>query len=73
MISAEDEVEFSPKCAAVLVVAMGAGVGAGVAYVAAPVALCTVGFCPVGVAGDSFAAWWQATFPLVAKRWGDPG
>jgi hypothetical protein len=38
-----------------------------VAYTLTPAALCTAGFCAPGIAGSSFAAWWQSTIPLVAK------
>lgn len=62
----DEDVKISPKCAAVLI-AMGTSVGAVVTYAAAPAALCTAGFCSAGVTGGSFAAWWQSTFPLVAK------
>eukprot|EP00539_Tryblionella_compressa_P006060 CAMPEP_0178754448 /NCGR_PEP_ID=MMETSP0744-20121128/12163_1 /TAXON_ID=913974 /ORGANISM="Nitzschia punctata, Strain CCMP561" /LENGTH=262 /DNA_ID=CAMNT_0020408357 /DNA_START=66 /DNA_END=851 /DNA_ORIENTATION=- len=62
----EREVYISKKCAAVLLV-FGATAGAGVTYVFTPFAACTAGFCSVGVAKGSAAAWWQSTLPLVAK------
>ena len=60
------EVQMSPKCAAVLITA-GTALGAGAAYAFTPAAICSVGFCPAGVTGGSFAAWWQSTMPLVAS------
>lgn len=65
-IQEEEDIQISAKCAAVLVVA-GTGLGAGVAYTLTPAAICAAGFCPAGVAGGSFAAWWQSSIPLVAK------
>jgi len=62
----DEEVKISAKCAAVLVTA-GTALGAGAAYAFTPVAICSVGFCHAGVAGGSFAAWWQSTMPLVAS------
>ena len=61
---AEDTVFVSPKCAAVIISGGTIG-GAGLAYALTPTALCTAGFCPVGVSGSSFASWWQSTMPLV--------
>ena len=66
----EDEnVDVSPKCAAILL-ASGTTIGVaslGLGYALPPVALCSAGFCATGVASGSFAAWWQSTMPLVAK------
>mmetsp|Transcript_26986 Transcript_26986/g.31883 ORF Transcript_26986/g.31883 Transcript_26986/m.31883 type:complete len:264 (+) Transcript_26986:136-927(+) len=61
-----DDVTVSDKCAAVLLVS-GSAIGAGLAYAITPVALCSAGFCPTGVTGSSFAAWWQSTMPLIVK------
>lgn len=61
-----EDINISTKCAAVLVVA-GTTVGAGLTYALTPAAICAAGFCPVGVAGSSFASWYQSTLPLVAK------
>lgn len=61
----EKGVNISRNCATVLLVT--AGVSAGAISVLTPVAACTAGFCQAGVAGGSFAAWWQSTMPLVAK------
>ena len=61
----QTDAKISPKCAAVLLAAAGT---AGVTAAAfTPTALCTAGFCSTGVAGGSFASWWQSTMPLVAK------
>eukprot|EP00550_Attheya_septentrionalis_P012353 CAMPEP_0198303952 /NCGR_PEP_ID=MMETSP1449-20131203/57151_1 /TAXON_ID=420275 /ORGANISM="Attheya septentrionalis, Strain CCMP2084" /LENGTH=218 /DNA_ID=CAMNT_0044006459 /DNA_START=104 /DNA_END=760 /DNA_ORIENTATION=- len=63
---ADDGVVVSAKCAAVIL-ASTTTLGAGVAYTLTPAALCTAGFCAPGIAGSSFAAWWQSTIPLVVK------
>lgn len=64
--NANDDVEVSAKCAAVLL-ASTTTLGAGVAYVT-PALLCGAGgFCATGVAGNSFASWWQSTMPNVVK------
>lgn len=60
----EESVHISAKCAAVIV-SGGALGGAGLVYALTPAALCTAGFCPVGVSQSSFASWWQSTMPLV--------
>lgn len=61
----DEECNISPKCASVI---LATGVLGGVSVAAlTPTALCAAGFCPVGVAGNSFASWWQSTMPLVAK------
>jgi hypothetical protein len=61
-----EDITISAKCASVLVVA-GTTLGAGATYVLTPVAICAAGFCPTGVAGGSFAAWFQSTMPLITK------
>jgi len=61
-----DHIAISDQCAAVLLVS-GSAIGAGLAYAITPVALCSAGFCSVGVTGSSFAAWWQSTLPLIVK------
>lgn len=61
----EEEVQISKKCGAVLLASTTA-LGAGAVYALTPAAICTAGFCPVGVTGGSFASWWQATMPLIA-------
>ena len=63
---ADDTINVSSKCAAVLL-ASGTTLGAGVTYALTPAALCTAGFCAPGVAAGSFASWWQSTMPLVVK------
>ena len=60
----EDQVKISPECAAALL-ATTAALGAGATYALTPAVMCTAGFCPTGVAGSSFASWWQSTMPLV--------
>ena len=62
----DQDITISTKCASVLIVA-GTTLGAGLTYALTPVAICAAGFCPAGVAGGSFASWWQSTMPLVAK------
>jgi hypothetical protein len=62
----QDEINISPKCAAVLLA--GTGIIAGTGAMLTPTALCSIlGFCPTGVAGGSLASWWQSTLPLVSK------
>eukprot|EP00978_Attheya_sp_CCMP212_P003406 scaffold7018_cov71-Attheya_sp.AAC.1 len=63
---ADDGVVVSAKCAAVIL-ASTTTLGAGVVFTLTPAALCTAGFCAPGIAGSSFAAWWQSTLLLVAK------
>jgi len=50
-----EDVHIAPRCAAV-VLAGGTAMGAGVAYALAPAALCSVGFCSVGVTSGSMAS-----------------
>lgn len=57
--------KISDKCAAVLI-SIGGTTAAG-AFMMTPTALCTAVFCSTGVAGGSFASWWQSMMPLVAK------
>lgn len=64
--SKEATVDISPDCAAALLV-IGAGAGGTILYFLTPAAMCTAGFCATGIAGNSFAAWWQSTMPLVVK------
>ena len=60
----DEEMEISSKCAMVLVGAS-VTVGAGATYALTPAAICTMGFCPIGVTGGSYAAWWQSTMQVV--------
>lgn len=53
----------SPECAAVLA-ATGGGAGAGMTCVVGPM-LRLLGFTATGVAGGSFAAYWQSMLPLI--------
>lgn len=62
----QQQIEISSKCAAVLV-ATTTTVGVSAAYLLTPAALCAAGFCPAGIAGGSFASWWQSTMPFVAS------
>ena len=64
--SSDDSVTVSPKCAASLLTSS-AAIGGVAAYAFTPTMLCTAGFCHAGVAGGSFASWWQSTMPLVVK------
>ena len=60
-----EETSISQACAAFM--ASGGILGAGAAITYFPMALCTVGFCPVGVTGGSAAALVQSTLPLITK------
>jgi hypothetical protein len=60
-----NSIQISAKCASVITVA-GTALGAGAAFALTPAALCAAGFCSTGVAGGSFASWWQSTMPLIA-------
>ena len=61
-----DAVKVTPQCAAVLLVGGGV-VGATVAATVLPALLYILGFSSGGVLGNSFAASWQSTMPLVAQ------
>lgn len=62
----EEEIPVSPECAAVLLVG-GGTIGGTTIYMLATPLLAILGFTSTGVAGSSFAAWWQSTMPLIAS------
>mmetsp|Transcript_61790 Transcript_61790/g.145681 ORF Transcript_61790/g.145681 Transcript_61790/m.145681 type:complete len:306 (+) Transcript_61790:97-1014(+) len=66
-VDATQEVLVSPQCATVVMVTSGV-LGAAVAWILTPVVLWMAGFAEIGVAEGSYAAAWQSTMPLVAKR-----
>jgi Interferon-induced 6-16 family len=62
----EDEVEVSRECAGVLLVG-GSLAGGGTAFLATGSLLALLGFTSTGVAGGSFAAWWQSSMPMISS------
>lgn len=61
----EEDWTPSPKCASALLASTILGYAATTAFL--PRALCTAGFCSIGVSGGSYASWWQSTMGSVAK------
>ena len=60
------EVTVSPECAAVLIVGAGAG-GAAATYTLLGPLLAVLGFTSTGVAGASFASWWQSSMSVISS------
>ena len=60
----ENNVEVSPECAAVLLVG-GAAAGGATAYALVAPLLALLGFTAAGVAGGSFASWWQSNLSMI--------